>query len=287
VRGLRRGLWALDLEVAPFAVAPFLTAPFPAYVSFWSALYRHQMIEQIPRQVSVASLDRARAVETAIGAYEIHHIAPELFGGYDGSQASGYLASPEKALFDAVYVGVASGSRAFFPELLLPENFNHGELRDWIERIESLRLRTLVGRRLGKLEAFSNRADADRGPRLVVDQEPGLVIEEGHFRSSIEVLGAAAHGLRFDELDAVQLLQDPHVVGNLRKWRVQLAMEFAGAGAAAVEGDQDLRSERVIESEGEAPVQRQRFRPLASTSRADARRQAPRWCACLTPGPTA
>lgn len=151
VRGLRRGLWALDPEVAPFAVATFLTAPFPAYVSFWSALYRHQMIEQIPRQISVASLDRARVVKTTIGAYEIHHIAPELFGGYEGSQASGYVASPEKALFDAVYVRAASGSRAFFPELSLPDNFDHGKLRRWTERIESPRLRTLVSRRLDEV----------------------------------------------------------------------------------------------------------------------------------------
>lgn len=148
VRGLRRGLWATDLEVAPFAVAPFLTAPFPAYVSFWSALYRHQMIEQIPRRISVASLDRARVIETAIGAYEIHHLAPGLFGGYDGSQSSGFLAVPEKALFDAVYVAAASAGKAFFPELSLPEDFSHRRLEEWIARIGSARLRTLVSQRL-------------------------------------------------------------------------------------------------------------------------------------------
>jgi hypothetical protein len=73
VRRLRRGVWALDPEIPLFAVAPFLTAPFPAYVSFWSAFARHQMIEQIPRQVSVASLDRARVVVTTVGNFEIHH----------------------------------------------------------------------------------------------------------------------------------------------------------------------------------------------------------------------
>jgi len=151
VLSLRRGLWALDPEVAPFAVAPFLTAPFPAYVSFWSALYEHGMIEQIPRRISVASLDRARLIETAVGAYGIHHIAPGLFGGHEGSQASGYLASPEKALFDAVYVRAASGSRAFFPELSLPGDLKHRELRRWTKRIESPRLRTLVSRRLGEV----------------------------------------------------------------------------------------------------------------------------------------
>lgn len=148
VRRLRRGLWALDPEIPPFAVAPFLTAPFPAYVSFWSAFARHQMIEQIPRQVSVASLDRARIAITTVGNFEIHHLAPELFGGFDGSEESGYVATPEKALFDTVYVRTASGARAYFPELSLPAGFRDRELEKWTERIESSRLRTLVSRRL-------------------------------------------------------------------------------------------------------------------------------------------
>src|SRR5665811_2486609 len=46
-RRLRRGLWALDPEVDPFVVPPFLTAPLPAYVSFFSALHRHGLIEQL------------------------------------------------------------------------------------------------------------------------------------------------------------------------------------------------------------------------------------------------
>jgi predicted transcriptional regulator of viral defense system len=165
VRRLRRGLWALDLEIAPFAVAPFLTAPFPAYVSFWSAFAHHQMIDQIPRQVSVASLDRARSITTAIGTFEIHHLAPGLFGGFEGSEDSGYLATPEKALFDAVYVRAASGTRAFFPEFSLPAGFKDGELEKWTERIESARLRTLVSRRLGEVLSVAQREGSSRsGP---------------------------------------------------------------------------------------------------------------------------
>jgi hypothetical protein len=38
----------LDPNVAPFVLAPYLTVPLPAYVSFFSALSRHGMIEQIP-----------------------------------------------------------------------------------------------------------------------------------------------------------------------------------------------------------------------------------------------
>jgi predicted transcriptional regulator of viral defense system len=145
---LRRGLWALDRDIDPFAVPPFLTAPFPAYVSFWSALSRHGMIEQIPRRISVASLDRPWRIVTSAGTYEIHRIAPELFDGYDGSEEAGYLATPGKALFDTVYVRAAAGSRAFFPELSIPPAFDQAQVDEWIGRVGSLRLRTLLARRL-------------------------------------------------------------------------------------------------------------------------------------------
>lgn len=147
-RRLRQGLWALHPEIDPFTLAPYLTAPFPAYVSFWSALHRHDMIEQIPRQISVASLDRTRHLTTTIGAYSIHHLAPELFDGYRGTQETGYLATPEKALFDTVYVRAPRGTRSFFPELSLPESFDERALQRWSHRIATPRLRTLVSRGL-------------------------------------------------------------------------------------------------------------------------------------------
>lgn len=146
VRRLRRGLWAIEPQIDPKTLAPYLTAPFPAYVSLFSALYEHGAIEQIPRSVSVVSLDRTRTVETSIGRFEIHHIDPRLFGGFDGDEERGYLASVEKAIFDLVYVRAAAGSRAFFPELGLPREFRRSELRHWTDRIESRRLQTLVKR---------------------------------------------------------------------------------------------------------------------------------------------
>jgi predicted transcriptional regulator of viral defense system len=151
-RRLRQGLWALDPDIEPFVVAPFLSAPFPAYVSFWSALHRHGVIEQIPRQISVASLDRARRIETSLGTYAIHHLAPELFGGFQGSEEVGYVATPEKALFDIAYVRAAAGGVAFFPELSLPSGFDAARMEDWIAQIQSRRLRTLVSRNLGEAQ---------------------------------------------------------------------------------------------------------------------------------------
>jgi predicted transcriptional regulator of viral defense system len=144
---LRQGLWALDPDVRPFAVAPHLTAPYPAYVSFWSALAGHGLIEQVPRRISVASLSHARTIKTEIGSYAVHQLAPELFGGYSGSERDGYVAGAEKAIFDTVYIRAAAGGKAFFTELDLPRDFDRREVGRWIDRIGSPRLRTLVARR--------------------------------------------------------------------------------------------------------------------------------------------
>jgi predicted transcriptional regulator of viral defense system len=151
VRRIQRGLWALDPEIEPRVVGPYLTAPLPSYISLFSALAEHGAIEQIPRQISLVSLARPRQIVTSLGVYVVHQIAPELFGGFMGAERSGYLARPEKALFDLVYIRAAAGSRAYLPELSLPEGFDRGELKRWVERIESQRLRTLVARRLREL----------------------------------------------------------------------------------------------------------------------------------------
>jgi predicted transcriptional regulator of viral defense system len=157
VRRLRPGLWALRPDVDPFSVPPYLTAPFPAYVSFWSALARHGMIEQVPRQIFVASLDRTKRVTTAVGSYSIHHLAPELFDGYTGSEEAGYLATPEKALFDTVYLRAPRGGRILLPELELPEGFQEEKLEEWISRVARPRLRTLVSRGLAKVLGAARR----------------------------------------------------------------------------------------------------------------------------------
>jgi predicted transcriptional regulator of viral defense system len=151
VRRIQRGLWALDPEVDPRVVGPYLTAPLPSYVSLFSALAEHGMIEQIPRQISLVSLARPRRILTSLGVYAVHQLAPELFGGFAGTERGGYVARPEKALFDLVYVRAAAGSRAYLPELSLPADFDRGELGHWSERIANQRLRTLVARRLREL----------------------------------------------------------------------------------------------------------------------------------------
>ena len=155
VRRIRHGLWALDPAILPFVAVPYLTAPYPAYVSLWSALASHDMIEQVPAQVYVASLDRTQEIATGLGPYSIHHLAPEVFGGYEGSPERGYVATPEKALFDVLYTRAPRGGRVRLPELSLPEGFRPEELDVWAVRISTPRLRTMVRRGIERALALT------------------------------------------------------------------------------------------------------------------------------------
>jgi hypothetical protein len=41
------------------------------------------MVSQIPEMTYLVSLARTGRVDTHIGTYSVHHVAPELFGGFE------------------------------------------------------------------------------------------------------------------------------------------------------------------------------------------------------------
>lgn len=150
VMRLRHGLWLLDLSLDAQAIAPYLTAPYPAYISLWSALYAHDMIEQIPRRIYVASLARTRLVSTSRGEFQVHHLLPAVFGGFTDPSPGRHLAKPEKALFDSAYVRAVRRASFSTPELTIPRDFNFPGLEEWIAKIDSVPVRTLTRRLLDK-----------------------------------------------------------------------------------------------------------------------------------------
>ena len=154
VRPIRRGLWALEIDVDPMQLAPFLTAPFPSYVSLWSALHAHGMLSQIPRETHVVSLGRAQRITTTIGKVVVHQIAPEAFGGY--TERNGILlASPTKAVFDLAYLSATHGRRfRQLPEIDLERGYQPKEARAWISQIPSARIRAIVGDHLAEIEGL-------------------------------------------------------------------------------------------------------------------------------------
>jgi predicted transcriptional regulator of viral defense system len=150
LHSVRCGLWTLDEPGEPFALLEYVTAPCPAYVSLQTALYLNGMIEQVPSLIYAVSLSRSHRVRTSVGTFSIHRIAPGFFGGFEVSPRSGAkIAGPEKALLDIFYLS-AGRSRLFasLPEVELTPGFRFDVAREWIGRIPSARLRTIVSRRL-------------------------------------------------------------------------------------------------------------------------------------------
>ncbi len=147
---LRSGLWLLARNVSnPYGLAEALTAPLPSYVSLQTALYLHGMIDQVPGVFYLVSLARTQRIRTSIGVYSVHHIAPELFDGFETRADGAKLATPEKAIFDVAYLsGGRSRLFAHLPELELPSRFRTSKLRRWIARITAPRKRSMVESRI-------------------------------------------------------------------------------------------------------------------------------------------
>lgn len=130
---LRRGLYALappfqKVKPHPFVIANHMVRV--SYVSCQSALAHYGLIpEYVPTTVSVTTA-RPTRWETPLGVYEFHHIKPSLLRGYRltdlGGGQQAFMATPEKALLDWIYLQPGSDSPAFIRELRLQnlENFD-------------------------------------------------------------------------------------------------------------------------------------------------------------------
>ena len=134
---LRRGLYALappfqKVKPHPFVIANRMVRA--SYVSCQSALAHYGLIpEYVPTTVSVTTA-RPTRWETPLGVYEFHHIKPSLLRGYRltglGGGQQAFVATPEKALLDWIYLQPGSDSPAYIRELRLQnlENFDLNEL---------------------------------------------------------------------------------------------------------------------------------------------------------------
>ncbi|MEO8901821.1 MAG: hypothetical protein ABI488_08255 [Polyangiaceae bacterium] len=155
---IRHGTWWVDGAVDPYALPRYLTAPLESYVSLHTALHLRGLIEQIPEVIYAVSLARTGRIATSAGTFSIHHVAPELFGGYEQTTAGTNLATAEKALFDVAYLS-AGRSRLFtsLPELELPRGFRRAELKRWLTKIPSERSRTITQNKLDLFIAAASR----------------------------------------------------------------------------------------------------------------------------------
>ncbi len=123
---LRRGLYALappyrKVNAHPFVVANRMVRP--SYVSLQSALVFHGLIpESVPVTTSITT-GRPGEFSTPLGAFVFRHVQTPLFQGFrevemDNRQLA-FVATPEKALLDLLYLEKGSDSEASLAELRL------------------------------------------------------------------------------------------------------------------------------------------------------------------------
>ncbi len=123
---LRRGLYALAPPYQKVLPHPFLVANRlvqGSYVSLQSALAHYGLIpEYAPVTTSVTS-GRPGRWHTSLGSYEFRHVQPKLLNGFHrmalGGEQAAFVATPEKALLDLIYLEPAADSVEYLSELRL------------------------------------------------------------------------------------------------------------------------------------------------------------------------
>ena len=152
---MRRGLYGLAAPYRHVTPHPFLVANRmvkASYVSCQSALAWYGLIpEYTPVTLSVTTL-RPGAWETAFGRFIFRHVQVDLLFGYvlvevaQGQQA--FVAQPEKALVDLIYLTPAGDDDAFLRELRLQnlDRLDPQQARDLAERTGSAKVRRAITR---------------------------------------------------------------------------------------------------------------------------------------------
>ena len=150
---LTRGRWAYSSEVDILLLPSILTYPALSYVSLYTALYYHGLIEQIPSQVFAISTGKTKLFHTPLSTVSIHHMQSTLFAGYElHGKDSVLMASPEKALFDTLYLA-STKARGFshLTELEIPRTFQWVLLDAWVNDINNKGHRSSVVARLNRI----------------------------------------------------------------------------------------------------------------------------------------
>ncbi len=123
---LRRGLYSLAPPYQKVVPHPFLIAnrlQAGSYVSLQSALANYGMIpEYVPVTTSVTT-SHPGTYHTPFGQFDFHHIQVDWFRAYRlvdlGNDQQAFIATPEKALLDLVYLHPGADSHAYLSALRL------------------------------------------------------------------------------------------------------------------------------------------------------------------------
>ena len=123
---IKRGLYVVakpyrDKEPHPFLIANMIKKA--SYVSLQSALEYYGIIPEYVPVITSVTTGRPEEVNTKLGKFIFKHLRKELFWGYQELEVtrgtSIFIALPEKALLDLIYLTSHSDSMDFIEELRL------------------------------------------------------------------------------------------------------------------------------------------------------------------------
>jgi hypothetical protein len=123
---LRRGLYALSDQYRKSPLHPFVVAnrlKHASYVSLQSVLAHHGLIPEYVPSITSVTTGRPGTYDTPLGNFIYRHIKTGLFSDYSkvdvGKGLSAFVARPEKALLDLLYLTAGSDDMAYIRELRL------------------------------------------------------------------------------------------------------------------------------------------------------------------------
>jgi predicted transcriptional regulator of viral defense system len=143
----------------------------PSYISFWSALHFHGLIEQAPRIVFVAVTRQKRSLTFQGMAFQFVRLLPHMFFGYRRETLAGLpltVADEAKAILDSLYLPdnagglteVAKSLRA----ALLDGRVEVAQLVEYARRMRNASLAGRLGYLLERLGQPAVHLPSPRGP---------------------------------------------------------------------------------------------------------------------------
>lgn len=150
---LRRGVYLLGrpwrkINPHPFLIANYLTAA--SYVSLQSILSHYELIPEYVANTTSVTTSRPGRISTQEGHFINRHIKRELFWGYERVEIqpgqNAFMATPEKALLDLIYLTDGGDDENYLNELRLQnlEALNTDVLFEMADRSGSSKLQRAV-----------------------------------------------------------------------------------------------------------------------------------------------
>jgi len=135
-----------------YYINPFSTATLeeisayiyePGYISLESALSRYGVLSQIPQVLTCVTTRLPRVFNTSLGAIEYRQVKKCYFFGFD-KEGSYFLAEPEKAFLDLLYLEKGRGAGRRYSEFNL-KGFNLKRLNNYAKKMKlTLRLKEIM-----------------------------------------------------------------------------------------------------------------------------------------------